>query len=411
VLKRDSRATEAVTHEALLLGLRQRLGKVIALSKYGFPFSVGRHPTPICRFRALARRARFAQSGRVRRPLLQLATTFGWPIGAFTSALQARKDARARGRRYGLRQFVDMYWLALRHSIPPIEYELYQFERSERRREAHAYVYWNDVPGLMALNAHLGADTRDVQDKSRFANICAKHGLPHVPTLAVFEGGRQIYPAAPIIPDAPVIWTKALRLSVGAGGAKWTRLGDTYYDGSDRHVSAADMINEFRCQDSIVQPFIENHPDIAGLTNGALASLRIVTGVNQGRDAEFVASSIALPHGICKSSAGGVICSIDRETGRIRNALLNGLPIIRHPDTGASIADVDVPFWRQSLELACRAHAQAFARFAFLGWDFAITTDGPIILETNSGWGALFHQMLDGPIGRTAFARLVQQYV
>jgi len=29
------------------------------------------------------------------------------------------------------------------------------------------------------------------------------------------------------------------------------------------------------------------------------------------------------------------------------------------------------------------------------------------LLETNSGWGALFHQMLDGPLGHSAFSRLV----
>jgi hypothetical protein len=57
--------------------------------------------------------------------------------------------------------------------------------------------------------------------------------------------------------------------------------------------------------------------------------------------------------------------------------------------------------------LAQRAHAIAFARFPFLGWDIALTAKGPVLLETNSGWGALFHQMLDGPLGHTAFPRLI----
>lgn len=43
--------------------------------------------------------------------------------------------------------------------------------------------------------------------------------------------------------------------------------------------------------------------------------------------------------------------------------------------------------------------------------DVALTKDGPLLLETNSGWGAIFHQWLDGPLGHTAFARLVDGHV
>jgi hypothetical protein len=37
--------------------------------------------------------------------------------------------------------------------------------------------------------------------------------------------------------------------------------------------------------------------------------------------------------------------------------------------------------------------------------------DGPLLLETNSGWGAMFPQILDGPLGHTSFSRLVAQQV
>ena len=163
--------------------------------------------------------------------------------------------------------------MALRYSIPPGEYALYHFNEPERRKDMHEYVYWNDLPGLAALNTRLGADSRDVQDKDRFAEICTRNGLAHVPTLAVFDRGKQIRPAAPFVPDAPVLWTKALRLKGGAGGAKWVRDGDTYCDALGRRVSAVKLADEFCNQDCLVQPFIENHPTIAPITNGALGSV------------------------------------------------------------------------------------------------------------------------------------------
>ena len=392
---------------------RRRFGKWIALSQYGFPFSVGPYPTSVARFRAVARRSRFAWHGRLFHTLANIAMTLGWPVGAFFTALKTRARMRERGQApNGVRVLLDMYWLALRHSIPPLEYALYRFNEPARRKDIHEYVYWNDLPGLAALNARLGADNRDVQDKDRFAEICARRGFPHVPTLAVFERGRQIHPATPFTPDLPQIWTKSLRLKGGAGGAKWIRDGEAYRDSGGRRVGAAKLADEFSKQDCLVQPFVENHPDIAQVTNGALASLRIVTGLNERAEAEFIASTIGLPHGAHETSVAGILCSIERETGRVRQAAFpDGSRVECHPDTGLPCMGITLPFWHESIELVRRAHAAAFPRFPFLGWDVALTKDGPILLETNSGWGAIFHQMLDGPLGHTAFSRLVSQYV
>jgi hypothetical protein len=233
-----------------------------------------------------------------------------------------------------------------------------------------------------------------------------------VPTLAVFDRGRQVYPATPFVPDAPVLWTKALRLKGSAGAAKWIRDCESYRDTHGRCVGATKLADEFSKQDCLVQPFMENHPAVAPVTNGALASLRIVTGMNGGEKPEFIASLIGLPHGAGETSVGGVLCSIERETGRIRLAAMpDGTPVTQHPDTGGLIVGMILPFWRESIGLVQRAHGTAFPRFPFLGWDVALTSEGPILLETNSGWGALSHQMLDGPLGHTAFSRLVSQYV
>jgi Sugar-transfer associated ATP-grasp len=391
--------------------VRRRFGKYVALAQYGFPFSLGPYPTPVARFRAVARRSRFVQHHRLR-VFTNVAMALGWPIGALSTTQRICRDARARGRAYGWRQFLDIYWLALRYNIPPLEYALYQFDNPERRKDMHGYVYWNDLPGLAALNARLGADNRDVQDKDRFAKICAMHGFPHVPAFAVFDRGRQIFPAAPFVPEAPALWTKSLRLKGGAGGAKWVRNGDAYRTEGGRAIPAANLAEEFRKLDCLVQPLIENHPDIARVSNGALAALRIVTGVSEDGAAEFVTAMLGLPHGSQTMSVAAICCSIDLGTGRIRHATLpRGEPIADHPDTGFPIVGIVLPFWRECMDLACRAHAVAFPRFAFLGSDIALTEDGPILLETNSGWGALFHQMLDGPLGHTAFSRLVSQYV
>jgi hypothetical protein len=393
--------------------LRRRLGELKSLSQYGCPFSIGHYSSPVGRFRSLARRSSFMRRGLAVRTLTGIAMTITWPFSAFSAARRTHACLRARGREaIGALVLLDMYWLALRHSIPPLEYALYRFNEAEQRKNMHEYVYWLDLPGLASLNARLGADNSDVQDKDRFARICASYELPHVATLAVFDRGKQRHTETLFTPEAPMLWVKSLRLKGGAGGAKWIKDAEVYRNATGRTVPIMEIAREFCKQDCLVQPFIDNHSDLAHITNGALSSLRIVTGMDAHGQAEFVTALIALPHDNHETSVNGILCSIEYESGRIqRAALATGEVVANHPDTGAPILGVLLPFWRESIDLVLRAHATAFSRFAFLGWDVALTRDGPVLLETNSGWGAIFHQMLDGPIGRTAFSRLVSQYV
>jgi hypothetical protein len=384
-----------------------------AVGQIGFPFAIGPFPTPVSRFRALARHTRFAGRDSATRHAIRLLMTLTWPLGAFSTAMREWSRLRARGTAvHGARVLFDMYWLALRHSVPPLEYAMYRFYDPARRADLHDYVYWNDLPGLASLNVRAGADNRDVQDKDRFASICASAGLPHVETLAVFAGGRQIYPTSPFAPELPVLWSKARSLKGGARGAKWTRDGESYCDAAGRRVAATQLAGVLRRENCIVQPFIDNHPAVARMSNGALASLRIVTGMDLSGEAQFVTSLMVLPHGAGSTSVAGILCSVSLKSGRIRRAALpDGEPIERHPDTGEQITGAVLPFWPESMALARRAHATAFARFPFLGWDIALTPDGAVLLETNSGWGALFHQQLDGPLGHTAFSRLVDGHM
>lgn len=392
--------------------LRPLFEQSLALLQFGFPFAIGPYATPIARFRSLARRTRFRDKG-VLRVVGNFLMAAGWPLGAWLAALRTRRQMRARNQTpNGICVLFDMYWLALRHSIPPLEYALYRFNDPERRMAMHQYVYWNDLPGLSTLNARCDADNADVQDKGRFATICGAHGFPHVETLAVFDHDRQVYPATPFVPTQKRLWVKSLRLSGGAGGAKWTKDVNAYSNAEDEFLSVAEFVERLRDQTCIVQPFIESHPVIRQVSNGALASLRIVTGIDKAQRSEHVTSQLILPHGTRQTSVAGIICSVASDSGRIeRAALTDGTPVTHHPDTNMPIAGIEIPFWHESVELVVRAHAIAFAKFVFLGWDVALTTEGPLLLETNSGWGAIFHQMLDGPLGHTPFSRIVAQYV
>jgi hypothetical protein len=54
----------------------------------------------------------------------------------------------------------------------------------------------------------------------------------------------------------------------------------------------------------------------------------------------------------------------------------------RHPDTGALISGTELPYWDDVRDVALRSH-RAFPERLLVGWDIAITTRGPLMIEGN----------------------------
>jgi hypothetical protein len=85
------------------------------------------------------------------------------------------------------------------------------------------------------------------------------------------------------------------------------------------------------------------------------------------------------------SARGGVLAPVDLETGRLRQlktATVFPELLSHHPDTGAQVAGVELPYWKECMDLA-KATIRALPGMRFSGLDIAITGSGPLIVETN----------------------------
>jgi hypothetical protein len=376
------------------------------LIEFGFPFTIGTPSGPVGRFRALARRTRFPKRS-AKHFAARTAVTLGWPIGALWRSIAEyhamRQDVGAPLLRGTLK---DMLWRALRHGVPPLEYRLYRMCPGDGRDVD--LVFWNDGPGLAALSRARGADMADVQDKARFAQIARDQGLPHIATLAQFDGKAQLFPEQPFVPDQPGLWIKP---NVGrGGGARWVLCDGMYSDARGRRLTPSALAEESLKAECIVQPLMQNHPAITALGTEALATLRLVTGMTAAGDAVVVAGFLVLGRSDHPTTVNGIICGLDEVAGRITRAIAaDGMPMQTHPDSGVRLAGAEIPFFHDSVALVLRAHQSGWPRFLFLGWDVALTAEGPVLVETNVGWGAMYHQLLDGPM--TRFAQLVDAHV
>ena len=142
--------------------------------------------------------------------------------------------------------------------------------------------------------------------------------------------------------------------------------------------------------DWVVQDLVSVHRALADLAMRALPTIRMITMPNEQGDPEILVTYLRIavdPDSVVDNfAAGGLMARIDPITGVMGNAcIMTDLDDHAvHPLTGEAIAGVAIPYWQDACALVRRAHAEAFADYRIIGWDIAITRDGPMIIEGNA---------------------------
>ncbi|MFT5711267.1 MAG: hypothetical protein ACI8QT_001972 [Halioglobus sp.] len=138
----------------------------------------------------------------------------------------------------------------------------------------------------------------------------------------------------------------------------------------------------------LIEEYIEQHPVLKAFNPSSLNTIRMF--LYKKEDGEVVPLKSFLKTGkpgalIDKTENGGASVFIDQETG----VLLNGFnwspemrPLAQHPATGVVFAGVQIPFWKESVQMATSA-LQACVATRFTGVDIAISEDGPMMVEMN----------------------------
>ncbi len=80
---------------------------------------------------------------------------------------------------------------------------------------------------------------------------------------------------------------------------------------------------------------------------------------------------------------GAVGVGLDIHSGKTLRAVMNNMPITTHPDTGVDLFTLNVPLWREHLEIASKAYEMT--GLGYLGADIVLDElRGPMMLELNA---------------------------
>lgn len=105
---------------------------------------------------------------------------------------------------------------------------------------------------------------------------------------------------------------------------------------------------------------------------------------------------------------GGVGVGLDVKTGETLRAVLHNKPVTIHPDTGANLMDLKVPFWREHLLIGALAYDMT--GLGYLGADIVLDKNrGPMMLEINARPG-LAIQIANGRGLKTRLKEIDETY-
>ncbi len=331
--------------------------------------------------------------------------------------------ARSTGKS-AFRQGCEMLGLLVgSQRITPEEYYLYGLWRREISAPLRR-SYVSDI-GSTRLNSQLSPPSelnlRGLLGNKQLLGLTLRAaGFPVLDPLALF-GDTVFQPGVPVLRDASQIaaWLardgnlpcfgKPIVSSLGKGAASFLALSD---DRSAVHLGngatvalttiAAEIVANYAAG-YVFQPLIRQHPDVEAVTGRTVGGLRVVTlRTSTGAALLYVVQRLPAKGAMIDAanpSGPTAVMLIDDQTGRVLRAQNLFQMVISPLDaslvTGKPFADVTLPFVPQAIAMAIDVH-RMLRQPGVLGFDIALSVDGPVINEVNANPYHLLYQRAAG---------------
>lgn len=164
-------------------------------------------------------------------------------------------------------------------------------------------------------------------------------------------------------------------------------------------LTKEEIINRIKNSgNDLVEEFIVQHDDIMKLSSSGLNTIRIFTQLDKENNVNILGARLRLTIDtyVDNLAAGNIAAPIDVETG-----VINGAGVYSdiaktdeeiHPITKEKIIGFQIPYWKESLKMVKEA-ALLRPENTSIGWDVAVTNNGPELLEGNHNWCKLLWQL------------------
>ena len=340
---------------------------------------------------------------------------------------------KKRTRKAIVRQACEQIVVACRFAILPPWYYIFELHDDGKRRRANEYLNrFETKAGLYRFlrdnNGGLPVPTERttlcIKDKTLFMAHCRKQGVTAAPIFWIVKDG-EITPVDHDGFDLPAcdLFVKPLNGQGGRGTIRWDYQESGRYLCSDGSFVSGDQVIALLRKNSrhtayIVQPRLINHPDIADLACGALATVRVMscrdeTGGYEVTNAVFRMKRYADVI-VDNYHAGGIAANVDIKTGVLGAGTRGGWGVVtdgwyeQHPLSQAVILNRKLPCWEMMIDFVQNAHVRLFSDQVVIGWDVALLDNGPCLIEANKAPDLdIIQRVQKGPLGNERLGKLL----
>jgi len=250
------------------------------------------------------------------------------------------------------------------------------------------------------------------EDKIETINTLTEEGIPTVQNYAVLDKSNNQYKNQTVLrshddlvdflQQCPLpIFCKPVGLLASFGVFKITAVSEDAVQLGDKAESPiSELFNLMGNVPYLLQPVIQNHYKIKEFATAA-ATIRTMN---------FISNNVKLVHCILKIPVrdniadnawrdGNLVAEINTDTGIIERIVegtgAEQLQHSAHPILGNQLEGIQLPHWNAMLELN-KQTADMFSAIKYLTLDLAITDNGPITVEVNSGGSFTLPQVASG---------------
>ncbi|WP_242919235.1 sugar-transfer associated ATP-grasp domain-containing protein [Pontibacter liquoris] len=148
----------------------------------------------------------------------------------------------------------------------------------------------------------------------------------------------------------------------------------------------------------LVEEFVVQHDALNGLSPSGLNTIRVFTQLTKDNKVEILGARLRMTvnSSVDNLAAGNIAAPINLETGIIDGAAIYSDITKReetvHPVTQVKIVGFQIPFWNETIKMVEQA-ALKNTENRSIGWDVAITNNGPELIEGNHNWCKLLWQL------------------